>query len=73
MDLIKYLVMAILFALLSPGVLLWLPVGASRKVAAIVHGLVFALVWYLVHEFVERIEGNDGSKVPVAAAKKAAK
>jgi hypothetical protein len=69
MDLIKYLVMAILFALLSPGVLLWLPVGASRKVAAIVHGLVFALVWYLVHEFVERIEGNDGSMVPKKAKK----
>jgi hypothetical protein len=42
MDLIKYVAMAILFALLSPGVLLWLPFGASRKVAAIVHGLVFA-------------------------------
>lgn len=64
MDLIKYVAMAILFALLSPGVLLWLPFGASRRVAAIVHGLVFAFVWYLAHEMIEKIEGNDGSKVP---------
>ena len=28
-------VMALLFAALSPGVLIWLPVGASRRVAAL--------------------------------------
>jgi len=49
--------MAILFAILSPGVLIWLPIGASRRVAALVHGIVFAAVWYLIHGFVERIEG----------------
>jgi hypothetical protein len=54
--------MAILFAILSPGVLIWLPTGASRRVAALVHGIVFAVVWYFVHEFVESIEGFDDKK-----------
>jgi len=43
-----YVVMALLFAALSPGVLLWLPFGASRRVAALVHGVVFAVVWYFL-------------------------
>jgi uncharacterized membrane protein YphA (DoxX/SURF4 family) len=54
--------MAILFAILSPGVLIWLPTGASRRVAALVHGIVFAVVWYFVHEFAESIEGFDDKK-----------
>lgn len=43
-------VMALLFAALSPGVFLWLPFGASRRVAALVHGVVFAVVWHFLHE-----------------------
>lgn len=42
-------VMALLFAALSPGVFIWLPFGASRRVAALVHGLVFAVVWHFLH------------------------
>jgi hypothetical protein len=62
MQVVKYVVMAILFAILSPGVLIWLPTGASRKVAALVHGIVFAAVWYLIHELVESIEGFEDKK-----------
>jgi uncharacterized membrane protein YphA (DoxX/SURF4 family) len=62
MQIVKYVIMAILFAILSPGVLIWLPTGASRRVAALVHGIVFAVVWYFVHEFVESIEGFDDKK-----------
>jgi hypothetical protein len=62
MQVVKYVVMAILFAILSPGVLIWLPIGASRRVAALVHGIVFAAVWYLIHGFVERIEGYEDKK-----------
>lgn len=57
MQIVKFVAMAILFALLTPGVLLSLPVGASRKVTAVVHGFVFALVWYLATEFFEIVEG----------------
>ena len=57
MQIVKFVAMALLFALLTPGVILWLPTGASRKVAAVVHGVVFALVWYLASEFFESMEG----------------
>ena len=57
MQIVKFVAMAILFALLTPGVLLSLPIGASRKVTAVVHGFVFALVWYLARELFERMEG----------------
>ena len=67
MQIVKFVAMAILFALLTPGVLLSLPVGASRKVTAVVHGFVFALVWYLATEFFEIVEGfseMSGDKKP---------
>jgi hypothetical protein len=39
--------------------------GASRKVTAIVHGFVFALVWYLATEFFEIVEGfSDDNAEP---------
>ena len=59
-------VMALLFAALSPGVLIWLPFGASRKVAALVHGLVFAVVWHFLHrpiaQLLSSIEGFAHAK-----------
>jgi len=50
MSILMLVVMALLFAALSPGVLIWLPFGASRRVAALVHGLVFAVVWHFLHQ-----------------------
>ena len=48
-------VMALLFTALSPGVLIWLPFGASRRVAALVHGLVFAGVWYFLERPIAKL------------------
>ena len=50
MDFIMLIVMAILFAVLTPGVLLYLPPKSSLPVAAVTHGIVFALVWHFVHK-----------------------
>jgi hypothetical protein len=50
MDFIMLIVMAILFAILTPGVLLYLPPKSSLAVAAITHGVVFAVVWHFVHK-----------------------
>jgi len=60
MQIVKFVAMAILFAILTPGVLVWLPTGSSKNVAAIVHGIVFAAVWYLIHELIESIENTEG-------------
>ena len=58
-------VMALLFAALSPGVFIWLPFGASRKVAALVHGFVFAIAWHFLQGPISQIrifENMEGDR-----------
>lgn len=43
---------AILFFLLSPGILLRLPSNGSKMTVALVHALVFGLVFYFAHRAV---------------------
>lgn len=44
----KLLVLAALFVLLTPGVVLALPPGGSLMTQAVVHAVVFVVVWSLV-------------------------
>jgi len=47
------LFVTLLFVLLTPGVLVTLPSkGSSLLTVAVVHGLVFALVYHLTHKAV---------------------
>jgi hypothetical protein len=46
---------ALLFVILTPGVLITLPPNSSRLTVAVVHGVVFALVYYLTHKTVMRM------------------
>ena len=49
-----------LFVLLTPGVLLRLPPRGSLLTAALVHGVVFAIVLYFSHKFVwDLTRGNQ--------------
>ena len=51
---------AFLFVLLTPGVLLRLPPRGSLLTAALVHGVVFAIVLYFSHKFVwDLTRGNQ--------------
>jgi len=54
MNLVLFLVLVALFALLTPGVLLRLPKSGTKWTVALTHGLVFALVWTLSHKFFAR-------------------
>ena len=55
---------AILFFLLSPGVLLRLPAGGSLVTAALVHAVVFGVVYLFTHKLVwnqvKDLEQTDG-------------
>jgi hypothetical protein len=51
----KVLVPSILFALLSPGLLLALPQGASLLVQAAFHALVLVVVYWLVAKFALKV------------------
>ena len=44
--------LAVLFVVLTPGVVLSLPPGQSLIVQAATHAVVFALVWSLTHKLV---------------------
>jgi hypothetical protein len=50
------LYVAVLFVLLTPGILLRLPPTGSPLVVAIVHGAVFALVLCLTYKMVLRLD-----------------
>jgi len=52
MNLICAVYMVLLFFALTPGILLSLPSGSSKKVVALTHGVVFTAVWWLTHKFV---------------------
>ena len=46
------LYVAVLFFVLTPGILLSLPSGGSKTTVAAVHALVFALVFHFTHKLV---------------------
>jgi len=52
MNLYVSLYVALLFVVLTPGILLTFPRKGSKLVVAVVHGLVFALVYHLTHKAV---------------------
>jgi len=52
MNVYMSIYLALLFVVLTPGVLLSLPPGGSKLVVAGTHGLVFAVVYYLTHKAV---------------------
>jgi amino acid permease len=52
MNVYMSLYLALLFVVLTPGVLLSLPPGGSKLVVAATHGVVFAIVYYVTHKAV---------------------
>jgi amino acid permease len=63
-NVIKALYAAVLFYLLTPGVLLSLPPNGSKRVVALTHGLIFAVVFFLTYKIILRFTGqtNEGMK-----------
>jgi hypothetical protein len=57
----------ILFVLLTPGVVLRLPPKSTLLTVAIVHGLVFALVFHFTHRHVYRLTISEGFEEKKAA------
>jgi len=60
----------VLFVVLTPGVLLRLPLKGGKYVVAIVHGLVFAFVlhlayknYFIYHEGVEMMKNEEMKKM----------
>lgn len=60
MELYMSLFVAVLFFVLTPGVLLRLPTGGSKLMVAGVHALVFALVFGLTHKLAMNMLYKEG-------------
>ena len=60
MDLFNLIYLAVLFFVLTPGVLLSLPPGATKMTVAAVHAVVFAVVYQLTHKVVLRLASGAG-------------
>ena len=69
MNVVVTLYVALLFAVLTPGVLLTLPKGGSKLVVAAVHGLVFAVVYHFTHKAVWKLslslDGFQNAEMPM--------
>ncbi len=55
MEYFVSLYVAVLFFVLTPGILLSLPPGGSKMVVALVHAVVFALVFQFTHKYILRL------------------
>lgn len=55
MNIIMFLFPALLFFLLTPGILLSLPSGGSKTVVAATHAIVFAIIFSLSHNMIMSI------------------
>ena len=54
MHALMLLYVAVLFYVLTPGILVTLPSGASKMTVAATHAVVFAVVWHFTHKMVWR-------------------
>ena len=65
MNVLMSLYMALLFVVLTPGVLFTLPKGGSKLTVAVVHGLVFVVAFYFTSGIVlNAVSGREGFYVP---------
>lgn len=49
---------AVLFYLLTPGVIVSLPPGASHTTTTLTHAAVFGLAWHFTHKAVWKMVGH---------------
>jgi hypothetical protein len=52
MDIAMFVYAALLFFVLTPGILLRIPPNGNKRVVAAVHAIVFGLVWSLSHKLI---------------------
>ena len=58
MNLVMFIVSAVLFFILTPGIVLSLPPGGSKMVVAGTHAVVFGIVFTLFHNTLMSLVGR---------------
>ena len=64
MHLFMFFFVAILFFVLTPGIVLTVPAKSSKTTVAMVHAVIFALVWTLIHKTVWDYGVKNGWVIP---------
>lgn len=64
MQIFMFIFVALLFYVLTPGVFLSLPPKSSKRVVALTHAVVFAVVWTLIHKTVWNFGTSMGWTAP---------
>jgi len=54
MNILLFVVLVALFVVLSPGIFICLTPKAGKKVAALAHGVVFAVIWTIIYAALSR-------------------
>ena len=70
MKLVAFFFLIALFVVLTPGVFLTLPKkSVSKWVIALTHGVIFAIVWFIIHKPITQLhlnlEGNTSGPAVV--------
>lgn len=73
MSLLTTLYIAVLFFVLTPGVLVSLPPKCSKLTVALTHAAIFAVVYQLTHKVVARVLNEGFEEAAKAVAAPAAK
>lgn len=60
MNIIHFILLIALFYVLTPGIFLSLPPKSGKKVVAITHAFVFAVVWTILYKPLCKITRNLG-------------
>jgi len=60
MHALMSLFIAALFVALTPGIFVRIPMGSSKLVVAVTHGLIFAVVYHLTHKMAWNALYPDG-------------
>ena len=63
MYVLLFVFLVVLFVAFVPGVLVTLPPRGSRKVILLTHGILFALVWGLLHSTLSAIASRFNYKI----------
>jgi hypothetical protein len=58
MNLWMALFLAVLFVLLTPGILLRIPANGTNLEAAVVHSIVFVLIWWVIYKPLWQLVGT---------------
>jgi hypothetical protein len=64
MQMLMTLFTAALFFVLTPGILVRLPEGGSKYMVALVHAVLFALLYHFTHKLVYTMLYGEGFEAP---------